>query len=187
MSVEYNVRKDKLAALHKTLRSALKEKRAERPPAILDITGLLKLTEGEAPDPDALSELHRYSEDLRKEIEQIYKRSEATLGQINQLKRKKENIERLIDCVTSVLELRRIAKNLGGTPEEVCTNIKTFYEVRDRTVYCERLIAKIEEDIKQAKITYKELFDKEAKLSNSDKIGLYSKILNLIVDRAGSV
>ena len=54
MFVESNVRKERLTALHKTLRSALKEKRAERPPAILDITGLLKLTEGEA-DPDAIS------------------------------------------------------------------------------------------------------------------------------------
>lgn len=105
---------------------------------------------------------------------------------MNKLKNKKENIERVIDCVTSILELKRIASNIGSSHDEIFSNIKTYYNIRDKAVFCSRLLGKIDEDIKLTKEKYKELFDKEAKMTNSDNLAAYSKILNLIMDKEES-
>lgn len=151
----------------------------------IDVSALAK-TSVPVPDQDMLKELGEYSQGLREEVSEIYKRASSTLSEVNKLKNKKENIEKVIDCVTSILELKRIANSLGTSHEEIYNNLKTYYSIRDKAVFCSKLLAKIEEDVKQTKDRYKELFDKEAKLSNSDNIAAYSKILNLIMDKEES-
>lgn len=65
--------------------------------------------------------------------------------------------------VTSIMEIKRLSYGLGKTNTQLYNNIKTFVQLRDKVLFCDKHIAIVEQELEKLKTEYRTLFDKAIK------------------------
>ena len=62
---------------------------------------------------------------------------------MRELKNRKANVQKIIDCATATVEVKRLSYGLGNDPKEVLGSSESYYVVKDKAKFVDRFIDRV--------------------------------------------
>lgn len=131
----------------------------------------LELNEDNLPRLDVVEELMNYHRDITDTIESTYNEVRDVMVHMKELKNRKKNVQVVIDSLTACVQIKRLSYGMGSEPKQICSNLQTYYQIKDKVYHMDKFIQRIEKQIGQIEGEYQSIFDTEMAKNNSSNIG----------------
>ena len=123
--------------------------------------------------------MHHHDE-IMAGVDSTYNSVQPVLEELSLLQTRKKNINVTLDSMTAMREVKRLSYGLGSSTAEICRNLNTYYQIKEKLHYCEKYVEKVEQEIGKVEGEFKLMLEKELKKVNSENVSEVAKALNLI-------
>jgi hypothetical protein len=121
-----------------------------------------------------------YHQDITGTIGRTFRQVSDIMVHMRELKNRKVNVQKIVDCATAVVEIKKISYGLGNDPKEIYNSLESYYAIKDKVYYVDKFMDRIETQIAEVEKEYQATFDAEMTKNNSSSITELSKVLQLI-------
>jgi hypothetical protein len=103
----------------------------------------IDVDEAHLPKLESVNELMHYHKDITGTIGRTFMQVSDIMVHMKELKNRKMNVQKIVDCTTAIVEIKKISYGLGNDPKEIYNNLESYYAIKSKVFYVDKFIDRI--------------------------------------------